>query len=190
VSDTLLKQLSAKVRNVFSLGYCQKHCDDGKLQVRTVSGRIIEKRESFPYGFAARAKNGRAFVLCQGGSFDGFEIMPLIADDSIKPPELQEGDAALYTEKGGWVVAREDGTLELFGKGEGGVVKAKELESQLNKLSKRVDGIMDALKNSQTASQDGGATYKAQIVAALAALSDKENFANLENAKVLHGTGK
>jgi phage gp45-like len=190
VSDTLLKQLSAKVRNLFSIGVFQKRYDDGKIQVRTVSGRAIEKKESFPYGFAAKAKNGRAFVLCQGGSFDGFEVMPLIADNGVKPPELNEGDAALYTERGGWVVTRESGTVELFGKDEGGIVKAKELASQLNKLSKRVDGIMDALKNSQTGSQDGGSAYKSQIAAALAALSDKENFANLENGKVLHGTGK
>jgi hypothetical protein len=190
VSDTLLKQLSAKVRNLFSIGVFQKRFDDGKIQVKTVSGRAIEKRESFPYGFAAKAKNGRAFALCQGGNFDGFEIMPLVADESIKPPKLEEGDAALYTESGGWIIAREDGTLELFGKGEGGVVKSKELERQLNKLSARVDGIIAALERSQTGSQDGGAAYKAQVSTALAALKDKENFSNLESEKVLHGTGE
>jgi phage gp45-like len=189
VSDTLLKQLSVKVRNLFSIGVFQQRRDDGKIQVKTISGRAIEKRESFPYGFSAKAKTGRVLVLCQGGGFGGFEIMPLIADDAIKPPKLEEGDAALYTESGGWVVARDDGTVELCGKGEGGIVKARELESQLNKLSRRVDGIMNALKNSQTGSQDGGATYKTQIAAALAALSDKENFSNLESEKVMHGTG-
>ncbi|MDR0322364.1 MAG: hypothetical protein LBI28_12755 [Treponema sp.] len=190
MSDTLLKQLSAKVRNLFSLGIFQKRYDDGKLQIKTLSGRVLEKKEAFPYGFTAKAKNGKVLVLCQGGNFDGFEIMPVVADNAVEPPELEEGDAALYTESGGWIITREDGTVELFGTDAGGVVKAAELENQLNKLSARVDGIMDALKNAQTAAQDGGAAYKAQIVTLLSALSDKEDFSNLESEKVLHGTGE
>jgi hypothetical protein len=56
-------------------------------------------------------------------------------------------------------------------------------------MSVRVDGIINALTNAQTGTQDGGAAYKAQIVAALSALTNKEDFSNLENKKVLHGTG-
>jgi phage gp45-like len=190
VSGTILHQIGAKIRNLFSVAVFQKRYDDGKLQIKTLSNRVLEQKESFPYGFYAKAKKGKALVFCQGGNFNGFEILPLIADDAIEPPELKEGDAALYTENGGWIVAREDGTVELFGKKEGGIVKAKELETQLNKLTARVDGIMDALKNSQTAAQDGGATYKAQIAAMLATLTNKEDFSNLESEKVLHGTGE
>jgi len=181
-------QLRAKIRNVFSIADFQKRYDDGRLQVKTYSGRVIEKKESFPYGFVAKAKTGKTFVFCQGGDFSGFEIMPLIAE--VSPPELEEGDAALYTENGSWIIARNNGTLELFGTNAGGVVKADELKNQLNKLSARVDGIIDALKNSGTAAQDGGATYKAQIMVMLATLVDKEDFSNLESEKVLHGTGE
>jgi phage gp45-like len=188
VSDAV-KQLSAKVRNLFSTAVFQKRYGDGRLQVKTHSGRVLEQKESFPYGFAAKAKNGRALVFCRGGNFNGFEIMPLAAGEAC-PLELEEGDAALYTQGGGWIIARENGTVELSGTGAGGLVKAAELEFQLGKLSARVDGIIDALKNSQTAVQDGGAAYKAQIALALALLVDKENFSNLENEKVLHGTGK
>jgi phage gp45-like len=188
VSD-IFKQISAKVRNLVSTADFQNRYEDGRLQVKTLSGRVLERKESFPYGFAAKAKNGRALVFCQGGNFNGFEILPLLAGDDVCPPELEEGDAALYAQGGGWVIARENGTVELFGTDAGGVVKAAELERQLNKLAARVDGVIDALKNSQTAVQDGGATYKAQIAAALALLVDKEDFSNLESEKVLHGTG-
>ena len=190
MSDKLLKQLSANIRNIFSSGFFEKRFNDGKIQIKTVSGRVLKMKESFPYGFAAKAKNGKSFVLCRGGDFSGFEIMPLLADDNINPPELEDGDAALYTESGGWIAVRENGAVELFGKDAGGIVKAKELETQLNKLTARVDGIIDALKNSATAAQDGGAAYKGQIVAALSALINKEDFSNLESGKVLHGTGK
>jgi phage gp45-like len=184
------KQLAAKIRNLFSIGDFQKRYGDGKLQIKTLAGRVMEKKEAFPYGFYAKAKKGKVFVLCPGGNLDGFEILPVIAGSDIAPPELEEGDVALYTESGGWIVARETGTVELFGKDLGGVIKGAELKNQLNKLTARVDGIMDALKNSATAAQDGGATYKAQIVASLLTLIDKEDFSDLESDKVLHGTGQ
>jgi len=190
VSVELIKQLSSKVRNIFSVGTFRKRHDDGKLEVKTLSDKILKKNEAFPYGFAAKAKSGKVFIFCPGGNFDGFEIMPLIADDAIKPPELTEGDAALYTASGGWLICRENGTVELFGTDLGGIVKAGELKNNLEKLSARVDGIIDALKNSPTAVQDGGAAYKAGIVTALVLLADKENFSNLESEKVFHGTGQ
>ena len=190
MSDMLLKQLNAKVRNLFSIGTFQKRNDNGEIQIKTVSGRMLKKKEAFPYGFTAKAKNGKAFVFCQGGDFSGFEIMPLIADKKIKPPELEDGDTALYTESGGWIIARENGKVELFGTDEGGLIKGSELKQQLEKMSARLDGVIDALKNSTTAAQDGGATYKAQIAVALSLLTNKEDFNNLESEKVLHGSGK
>jgi hypothetical protein len=90
------KQLAAKVRNLFSIGTFVKRAGDGKVQATTLSNRTLEKREAFPYGFIAKAKSGRVFVLCQGGDFNGYEILPLLAADDIELPELDEEDAALY----------------------------------------------------------------------------------------------
>jgi len=184
-----IRELGARLRNLFVVGEFQKRCDDGKIQVRTHSDMVVEKKEAFPYGFCAKSKGGRAFVFCHGGNMDGFEIFPVQPPDSATPPELKEGDAALYTENGGWIIVRESGTVELFGTDEGGVVKAGELKTQLDKLTARVDGIIDALKNSATAVQDGGAAYKAAIAAKLATLVDKEDFSRIESEVVLHGTG-
>ena len=184
-----IRELGAKLRNLFAIGELQERYDDGRIQVKTHNNKVVEKKEAFPYGFFAKAKSGTAFVFCQGGNLDGFEVFPVQPGDDITPPELEEGDAALYTQSGGWVIARENGTVELFGAGAGGVVKAAELKTQLGKLAARVDGIIDALSNSQTAAQDGGAAYKAQVAAALAALADKEDFSDIESEKVLHGTG-
>jgi phage gp45-like len=76
----------------------------------------VEKKEAFPYGFCAKAKTGRVFVFCQGGNFDGFEILPLVADEGAALPELEENDAALYTENGGSIICREKGAVEINGK--------------------------------------------------------------------------
>jgi len=184
-----IRELGARLRNLFVVGEFQKRCDDGKIQVKTHNNRVVEKKEAFPYGFCAKSKGGRAFVFCQGGNMDGVEIFPLQPGDDITPPELEEGDTALYTENGGWIILRESGTVELFGTDAGGVVKAGELKTQLDKLTARVDGIINALKNSPTAAQDGGATYKGAIAGTLATLVDKEDFSSIESEKVLHGTG-
>jgi hypothetical protein len=105
-----IKQLAARVRNLFSLGKFQKRYDDGNIQVQTIFGRVLEKKEAFPYGFKAKAKKGKVLVLCQGGNFDGFEILPVLDYDG--GPELENGDTALYTESGGWIIIRENGGIE------------------------------------------------------------------------------
>ena len=70
------------------------------------------------------------------------------------------------------------------------MVKAQELKKQLAVLTARVDGIINALKSAPTAAQDGGASFKAGIVGVLSALTQKEDFSDIESDKVKHGTGE
>jgi phage gp45-like len=113
MNDGIVKQLACRLRNLFSLGEFQKRYSDGKIQVKTIFGRVIEKKEAFPYGFKAKAKKGDVLVFCQGGNFDGFELLPVL--DYEGGPELQEGDAALYTASGVLVICRDDGSVEIKG---------------------------------------------------------------------------
>ena len=65
--------------------------------------------------------------------------------------------------------------------------KADILTQQLTKMSNRIDGIMDAIKNATVTPSDGGATFKANIIAAFP--TDKESFDgdnDIENKKILH----
>jgi phage gp45-like len=184
----VIEELAARIKNVFAAGSLEKRYDDDTVQVKTLYERVVETGESFPYGFKARAKQGRVFVFCPGGDLDSVEILPVL-EDEYKGPELKPGDAALYAGSGGWIVTRDDGTVELFGKDYGGLIKVNELKSQLAKLTARVDGIIQALQNAPTASQDGGAAYKAGIATALNALSNKEDFSGIASDKVYHGSG-
>jgi hypothetical protein len=68
----------------------------------------------------------------------------------------------------------------------GGFTITPELVKQLDKLTARVDGIIDALKQGQTTAQDGGAVYKASVIALLEQINQKEDFSNIENEKVKH----
>jgi phage gp45-like len=116
----MITQLGAKLRNVFAVGEFRRRYAEGdkkdQIQVESHNGRVVEKKEAFPYGFYAKAKSGKAFILCQGGNLDGFEIFPVQPGNGVTPPELAEGDAALYTGEGSWIILREAGDVEMSNK--------------------------------------------------------------------------
>ncbi|MDR0455388.1 MAG: hypothetical protein LBH20_01725 [Treponema sp.] len=146
-----IKELGAKLRNIFVIGEFQKRYDDGKIQVKTHNNRAVEKKEAFPYGFFAKAKSGRTFVLCQGGNFDGFEIFPVQPDDKIEPPELEDGDTALYTGEGSWIVLREAGGVEINAEASGNItIIGKDgkfyFGNNLTNLCKLMIGLIDEIK--------------------------------------------
>ncbi|MDR0583606.1 MAG: hypothetical protein LBG57_04565 [Treponema sp.] len=109
-----IRELGARLRNLFVLGEFQKRYDDDRIQVKTHNVRVIEKQEAFPYGFYAKAKSGKAMVLCQNGNFDGFEILPVMKDKGVFRPALEDGDTALYTGEGSYVILREKGDLKVY----------------------------------------------------------------------------
>ena len=112
---TGFKELAAKIRNLFCMSDFQKrYNDDDRIQVKTHNGKVLEKNEAFPYGFYAKAKSGKALVFCQGGNFDNFEILPVLKDGPVFRPALEDGDAALYTGEGSYIVLREKGDLEIY----------------------------------------------------------------------------
>jgi hypothetical protein len=59
-----IKELAAKARNIFCVSEFEKRGDAGVIQVKTHNGKVLEKAESFPYGFYAKAKSGKAIVFC------------------------------------------------------------------------------------------------------------------------------
>ena len=185
----MIGELAARIRNLFQPADFVKRNDDGSIQLKTAYGRTIDNiYESFPYGFIAKAEKGKVSVLCAGGSLDAVLIFPV--EDKNGAPELNDGDAALYSSEGAFVLCRKkDKTVEVNGVQNGGVVKAPELKAQLSKLTARVDALYDALQNSPTVSGDGGAGYKSGIKTSLSAVTEKEDFSDIESDKVFHGTG-
>lgn len=179
---------AAKIRNIFQPAEFVKRNDDGTLQIQTAYNRIIDNVEpSYPYGFKAKATKGKVTVLCAGGNLDAVQVLPV--EDMENAPELEDGDVALYSEGGACVICRADGTTEVNGTQNGGVVIGSELKKQLSAMTARVDAIYNALQKSPTTAQDGGAAYKSAIVTALSAVTQKEDFSNIESDKVKHGTG-
>ena len=75
-------------------------------------------------------------------------------------------------------------TITINGGKLGGLTITPELVANLGKMTARINGIIDAIKNAPTVPQDGGSAFKAAIVTALNGLVDVENFSKIENERI------
>jgi len=157
------RELYAKIRNLFQAGEFRRRYDDGRIQVQTHNNRVVEKAEAFPYGFIAKAKNGRAFVICQGGDIGGFEILPLLPGDGVTPPELGEGDVALYTGGGGRIVLRDAGDVEITAAGNGKILLANDAANLCKAITGLIDDIKEAVTNGSPTAQTISEPTKAKL---------------------------
>jgi hypothetical protein len=116
----------------------------------------------------------------------------LIKDESntnVKTTITVNENGEVLVKTSGAIAVNSDETISFDGDGFGGLCKTQELKSQLDILSGRLDSVVNGLKNSATAAEDGGATYKAGIVATINAYTQKEDFSEIESDKVKHGDG-
>lgn len=68
----------------------------------------------------------------------------------------------------------------------GGLCITPTLSEELDKLSKRVDGIIEAINQAVPGVQDGGTALQSTMKVKLATLTDKEDFSKIENKKIKH----
>jgi len=70
----------------------------------------------------------------------------------------------------------------------GGLCITPELKTQLDKMTARIDGIINALNagTAGTGAPDSGAALITSIKTVLATIVDKENFLQIENPKIKH----
>lgn len=111
---------------------------------------------------------------------------------------VEDNSVVLKTQKGSVTLTADnlkldiDGTtlelkkgLSTWNSGSETTATATELQTQLNKCKARIDTIINALKSSAVAPQDGGATYKANITAALSGLT-AEDYSKIIDNKIKH----
>jgi phage gp45-like len=176
---TGFKELAVKVRNLFCMSGFQKwYDDDDRIQVKTHNGKVLEKNEAFPYGLYAKAKSGKALVFCQGGNFDNSEILPVLKDGPVFRPALEDGDAALYTGEGSYIIEREKGDLEIYTRQNGDIkiVCVGDYEERTDGNKKLVLGgnLKEEIAGSMEAVVHGAITVKSNaaiVTEAVAAVS-------------------
>lgn len=111
---------------------------------------------------------------------------------------VEDNSVVLKTQKGSVTLTADnlkldiDGTtlelkkgLSTWNGGSETTANATELQKQLNKCKARIDTIINALKSSAVAPQDGGATYKTNITAALSGLT-AEDYSKIIDNKIKH----
>lgn len=111
---------------------------------------------------------------------------------------VEDNSVVLKTQKGSVTLTSDnlkldiDGTtlelkkdLSIWNGGSETTANASELQTQLNKCKARIDAIINALKTSAVAAQDGGATYKTNISTALSGLTS-EDYSNIIDDKIKH----
>lgn len=114
------------------------------------------------------------------GSDSSLTIKPKIGS-SVVVADLSEGERRLMVV----IQYTEVESISIFGGDKGGLCNVLDLKQQLDIMSNRIDSIIDALKQSATGTQDGGATYKTNISLRLAMLT-KEDFTNIEDSRIKH----
>ncbi len=181
-----LRELAARIRNLFATGKLSRR-DGATIQGTTRFGRTVEGAELHPYGFASRARKGTVLFLFEGG--DARSPALLHVSDQEGAPDLGEGDAALWSASGGWVIVRADGSVELNGSGFGGLVKVEELRTQLEKNSSILQSILTTLATPIPEPGNGSpSAFQAALNTALIGKTPGD-FTAIESGKVFHGDG-
>jgi hypothetical protein len=83
------------------------------------------------------------------------------------------------------IILNVDGII-INGGENGGLCITPALTGELEKMTARIDGIIDAINNAVATPQDGGLGLQTTMKAKLATLLDKEDFSEIENKKIKH----
>ncbi|NJM13964.1 MAG: hypothetical protein HC896_00015 [Bacteroidales bacterium] len=117
----------------------------------------------------------------------GFILYPK-ADSVVMVGRMKKGDSDLFVALFGEVdsIAIDAESIIINQGGNGGLTIAPELKKQLEKLTARVDGIIDAIKNGKVATDQSGAALLASFITGLTTIIEKEDFSAIENDKIKH----
>ncbi|WGK68370.1 hypothetical protein P0082_07730 [Candidatus Haliotispira prima] len=179
----------ARLRNLVSNVKLVGRKDGDAVEVETIYGRGYELAELKPYGLASKPESGKGLCLFVGGDTRSPVLLPL--DNREGQPELEDGEVALYHSAGHCVVLRQDGTLEVGGTDNGGLIKWQELQTQLDKVNTFLQTLQQVLGALPPVSEPGNGSSSVLQTTLSAALASLElpDYGEVESDKVLHGEG-
>jgi hypothetical protein len=159
-----IRQLGSGNDKTFIAVVDNNHPDKDVIDVRDLSGTLyqeVRKRSAIgnpETGILITPKNNSSVIVSRIGDSDEMFVEMFSEVESIMFDDGQNG----------------------------GLTITPELKKQLDKMSQRIDVIYNALQNSPTTAQDGGAAYKSSITGILSAMTDREDFSQIENNKIKH----
>jgi hypothetical protein len=155
----------------------KKHLNDSKqAQIRFATCKDVDWDNGT---MTAADENDLAFHNVALG-LGAMMYKPVVGCDCIVL--ILEGDESVS-----WLLYADEVDEIVFRDGKnGGLANTPELKIQLEKLTARVDGIIDAINNAVPVAQDGGVALQGTMVAKLTTLTDKEDFSNIEDVHIKH----
>ncbi len=182
----MLSDVLSRLRNVLVKVRLSRRKDE-EVEIQTSYGKVYQLKELKPYGLGSKPKAGKGVCLFVGGDSRSPVLLALGSEEGL--PELEDGEVAIYSEYGNEVVLRKDGTLELNGTGNGGLLKWEELQSQLDKVTKILQKLQEKLQTPVNEPGNGSpSAFQAALLAALGTLQ-LPDYSQVESDKVLHGAG-
>lgn len=155
--------------------------------------RLIDNSKATLRWVTAEEVDWEAQTMTASGEDDlkFFDVLLGLGTVSVKPvlgadcliAIVENDDATAFM-----LYANEAELISYNGGENGGLTNTPELKIQLDKLTARVDGIIDAIKDPAViaTAQDGGNALWALFKALIAQITEKENFDNIENEKITH----
>ena len=142
----------------------------------------------YPPGFRRELVVGETIFVAPVNDNPSDYILIGVEQDTLGDVWLENDKSNVALKEDGKIEINGSDTVEVSGSDHGGLVKWPELEKQLQKVSDYMEGIKDALSNAATGAQDGGATYKTNVVLNLKKL-ELPDYKDVESDAVLHGKG-
>ncbi|MGL4908769.1 MAG: hypothetical protein ACRC9X_05230 [Bacteroidales bacterium] len=167
-------EMYCKICTVDSIDATARTCDVSPIDESTpILGARLQANTQSAHGIVLFPKVGSFVVV----AFITPAVAAVVLADEVEQVDIAIGKSRIIIK---------DGIVEINEGGNGGIVIAEKLVKQLEKATARIDGIIDAINNAVPIPMDGGAGLQTTMKLSLAALVDKESYADIENDKVKH----
>lgn len=172
--NELLRALSVRLANLFCRGVVRQVDDSKKMQfvqVEVGEDEVREVERVQQYGFTAVPQEGAEAAILFVGGRRGHGLVLAVDDRRYRLTGLAAGEVAVYHQDGASVVLKADGSIVLTPKPGAVVELAGNLDAVAlaSKVAVELGVLNSAISAAPVVPGDGGAAFKASLVAALAA---------------------
>lgn len=165
----MLRPLATRIANTIARGVVQLVDDDKKLQLLQVGVLADEDGDDAehhqPYGFSSVPLAGAEAVVVYPNGDRSHPLVVTVSDRRYRPTGGEPGEVTVYHHGGAKITLLDNGDVEVL-PGPGGQVLIGGSPAELA-TKQDLTVLKAAISGAAVVAQDGGASFKAAIVAAL-----------------------
>lgn len=165
----LLRPLKVRIANMVARAVVQVINDATKmqeLQIGVQDGEDVDEAERFQnYGFTSVPKPGAEAAVVFPNGDHGHPLVIAVDDRRYRLKGMQPGEVAIYTDESGHVIKLLRGKVTVIAGSE--IKLGSDAAATKVALKTDLDALKAAISGAAVVPNDGGATFKANILAAL-----------------------